>query len=169
MLQKAAIAQSDLQKGDRAERLELYKLMVEMADRVSQRRQAANTYYLSINTLLIGGSAYLGTTTFSIRNTLLISVAGLLVCLYWRRSITSYKTLNEAKFNVINDIETSLVIQPYTREWSLLDPDMDGKRHKPFHQTEKLVPKVFTAMYVFQALALVPWLALWQQLRLAVS
>lgn len=138
--------------------------MVEMADRVSQRRQAANSFYLSINTLLVGGSAYLGTSTSTIRTTLLISIAGILVSVYWTRSIESYKTLNNAKFAVINKIEEDLLVSPYTAEWAELDPDGDGKRHKPFHVTEKLVPKVFIAMYAAQAASLLPWQVLLRRL-----
>lgn len=149
---------------DRAERLDLYKLMVEMADRVSQRRQTANSFYLSINTLLVGGSAYLGSTSPSWKSTILISVAGTLVCIYWHRSIESYKTLNDAKFAVINEVERDLVVKPFTDEWSKLDPDGDGKRHKPFHKTEKLVPRVFFGVYAFQAVTLLPWGSAWRHL-----
>jgi hypothetical protein len=137
-VQKTLQVAEDLKKADRAERLELYKLMVEMADRVSQRRQVANSFYLSINTLLVGGSAYLGTTTASARTTLLISIAGVLVCTYWVKAIESYKTLNTAKFSIINEIETSLVIKPFTDEWSRLDPDGDGKRHKTLPRNRKV-------------------------------
>lgn len=140
---KSAQLADGLKKADRAERLELYKLMVEMADRVSQRRQVANSFYLSINTLLVGGSAYLGATTASTRTTLLVSLAGVMVCIYWIRAIESYKTLNTAKFSIINEIEDGLVIKPFTDEWAKLDPNGDGKRHKPFHETERFVPRVF--------------------------
>jgi hypothetical protein len=47
------------QYGDQytAHRLEQYKLYVEMADRIGARRQAANTFFLTINTALL---AFLG-------------------------------------------------------------------------------------------------------------
>ncbi len=138
--------------------------MVEMADRVSQRRQAANSFYLSINTLLVGGSAYFGGGTSPIKTALLVALAGLLVCRYWSRSILSYKTLNTAKFQVINDMELSLVAQPFTDEWAKLDPDGDGKKHNSFYETEKFVPRVFVGIYAFQAVTAIPWQSLWQRL-----
>lgn len=144
-------------EGERAERLELYKLMVEMADRVSQRRQAANSFYLSINTLLVGGAAYLEAEESNFKNIILISLVGFLISLYWIASIESYKTLNTAKFNVINSMEQHFAVRPFTEEWAELDPDKDGKRHKPFHKTEKAVPKIFILLYAFQALRTVPW------------
>lgn len=77
----------DLAKADRTERLEIYKLMVEMADRVSQRRQAANSFYLSINTLLITASAYIGTTAASGRIPFLVCFAGVTISLLWIKAI----------------------------------------------------------------------------------
>ena len=139
------------------ERLEMYKLLVEMADRVSQRRQAANSFYLSVNTLLVGGSAYLGTLQPNLLNVIVISVAGIAICALWVMNIVSYKTLNEAKFGVINDIETRMVEQPFHDEWSRLDPDQDGKRHRPFHKVEGVIPWVFIAVYAVQVLATIPW------------
>lgn len=140
-----------------AERLEIYKLLVEMADRVSQRRQAANSFYLSVNTLLVGGSAYLGTLQPAVWNVIVISVAGLAISALWIMNIVSYKTLNSAKFDVIHEVEKGLAIQPYADEWARLDPDGDGKRHRPFHKVEGVVPWVFIVVYVAQALAIVPW------------
>ena len=140
----------------KVERLEIYKLLVEMADRVSQRRQAANSFYLSVNTLLVGGSAYLGTIQPSLLNVLVISVAGIAICALWVMNIVSYKTLNEAKFGVINDVETRLIEQPFHEEWKRLDPDQDGIRHKPFHKVEGLIPWIFMAVYAVQAVATMP-------------
>jgi hypothetical protein len=121
-----------------------------MADRVSQRRQAANSFYLSINTLLLGGSAYLGGTPRQTQGVLVITVAGIAICSLWVWNILSYKTLNAAKFAVIQEVEKSLTIQPYTDEWARLDPEQDGERHTPFHRVEMLVPWVFLTAYVVQ-------------------
>jgi hypothetical protein len=138
-------------------------MLVEMADRVSQRRQAANNFYLSVNTVLAGGSAFLRTLSPSAVSVAILTVAGVAICLLWHQNILSYKTLNAAKFNVINDIETRLVEQPFHAEWQKLDPEGDGERHKPFHRVEGIVPWVFAAVYVAQGLTLLPWnsLELW--------
>ncbi len=148
---------ADVAKADRAERFEIYKLMVEMADRVSQRRQAANSFYLSINTLLVTASAYLGTTDISIRLTIFVCCAGVTVSVLWITAITSYKSLNENKFAIINALEAKLIAQPYTDEWARIDPAIHGKKHRPFHRTERVVPKVFIGLFILQALSILPW------------
>jgi hypothetical protein len=142
---------------ERGERLEIYKLLVEMSDRVSQRRQSANSFYLSVNTLLVGGSAYLGTLRPGPMNVIVISVAGIAICAVWIINILSYKTLNQAKFKVINALESKLVEQPFHDEWAHLDPNLDGERHRPFHQVERVVPWVFMCVYVAQGAAVASW------------
>ena len=49
---------SEREKPDKGILLEQYKLYVEMADRISQRRQSANNYFLSVNILLFSIMSY---------------------------------------------------------------------------------------------------------------
>jgi len=137
--------------------LEIYKMLVEMADRVSERRQSANAFYLSVNTAIIGGAAYLSQSAFGHLGTFAVSAAGIAICFLWVRSVVSYKSLNAAKFQVITALEDRLPVSPYKDEWAILDVDGDGKRHKPFHKTEVLVPIVFMFVHGAQFLAEVPW------------
>lgn len=133
--------------------LEIYKMLVEMADRVSQRRQSANSFYLTVNTAIIGGAAYLSQSQFGHMGTLAVSAAGIAICFLWVRAVVSYKSLNAAKFEVITALEERLPVSPYKDEWDILDVDGDGKKHKPFHKTEVLVPVVFGLVHGFQFLA----------------
>lgn len=139
--------------------LDIYKLLVEMADRVSQRRQSANSFYLTVNTAIIGGAAYLSQSINSHLNTWAVSCAGIAICVLWIRSIVSYKSLNAAKFEVITALEKELPVSPFKDEWAILDVDGDGKRHKPFHKTEVLVPIIFMGVHSTQILSQIPWRA----------
>ena len=76
--------------------IEIYKLYVEMADRVSSRRQAANSFYLTVNTAIIGAATFFQVSTSLIR-LWLVAVAGAALCLMWIRNIQSYKDLNLGK------------------------------------------------------------------------
>lgn len=137
--------------------LEIYKMLVEMADRVSQRRQSANSFYLTVNTAIIGGAAYLSQSVFGSLGTSAVSAAGIAICTLWIRAVVSYKSLNAAKFEVITMIEDRFPVKPYQDEWRILDVDGDGKRHRPFHETEVLVPIVFMCVHTVQFFAEVPW------------
>lgn len=172
MVSKPPVAKAtgnSAQEAESRERLEIYKLLVEMADRVSQRRQAANNFYLSVNTALVGGSAYLRTLAPNDLTIFVLSLAGVCICALWAQNIRSYQTLNDAKFAVINELESRLPEQAFTNEWQELDPDGDGKRHKPFHKVEGVVPWVFVAVYFVQATALLPWMQIWTTITRALT
>ena len=135
-------------------------MLVEMADRVSQRRQSANSFYLTVNTAIIGGAAYLSQPEFGHMGALAVSAAGIAICFLWVRAVVSYKSLNAAKFEVITALEDHLPVSPYMDEWAILDVDGDGKKHKPFHKTEMLVPIVFGLVHGVQLFAQIPWRAI---------
>jgi hypothetical protein len=137
--------------------IDLYKTLVDMADKVSQRRQNANNFYLTVNTALIGATSYINSISPSEPNTWIISFAGLLVSLVWKRNIDSYKDLNSGKFHVITELEKGLPIAPFRTEWDFLKRGQDTSRYRPFHAVEVLVPYIFAAVHGVQILRAVPW------------
>lgn len=139
------------------ERLELYKLAVEMADRVSARRGTANAFFLTLNTALVGLAGLSGETA----GAALISIAGyrvpvlaltgLVLAAAWWLLLRSYRDLNEAKFKVINAIEEDLVAHPFRDEWRYLKEDPVKplrKRYAELGVLEQLVPAAFAVLYV---------------------
>lgn len=139
------------------ENIEIYKLLVEMADRVSQRRQSANSFYLTFNTIIVGGTSLISKDIPITYSAMALSIAGVAISILWVRNIKSYRTLNDAKFRVITDLEKRLDYDAYTKEWELLDPEGNGKRHNPFHKIEVLVPFVFLALYFIYISMHIPW------------
>lgn len=106
--------------------LEQYKLYVQMADKISERRQSANSFFLTVNTALI---AFLGLVASPdvgsdadvaasppLPWVLVISAAGVVLCYTWYRLVRSYKDLNTAKFKVVHAIESKLPSSPYDAE-----------------------------------------------------
>lgn len=145
--------------------VDIYKVLVDMADKVSQRRQAANSFYLSVNTAIIGASAYITAVRPDWTGAAVMSAAGVAISVLWARNIVSYRTLNTAKFKVINELEEALPIAAYTTEWKYLDPDQDGIRHKPFHAVEIAVPWVFFTVHLAQAARAIPWSLMWSTIK----
>jgi hypothetical protein len=130
--------------------LEIYKAYVEMADRVSTRRQSANSFFLSINTALVALTGYVqlgqktgqGTDFYWI-----VSLAGMALCYTWYRLIKSYKDLNSGKFKVIHEMERRLPISPYDAEWEALGRGKDAKLYLPFTKVEMAVPWIFFSLH----------------------
>lgn len=133
--------------------LEQYKLCVEMADRISARRSTANSFFLSVNTLLvaaIGILPQLGSNfiSFSLLWAIIASAAGILFCLCWATTIRRYRDLNMAKFDVINAIEERLPASAFKTEWKYLCKEKKADEYKHLTATEHWVPIIFAALYV---------------------
>ncbi|QIJ76210.1 hypothetical protein GU700_17405 [Methylobacterium sp. NI91] len=137
--------------------IDIYKMLVDMADKVSQRRQNANNFYLTVNTALIGATSYINSVSPHEPSTWIVSFAGLLVSLVWKRNIDSYKDLNGGKFHVITEIEKELPISPFRAEWDFLRRGQDKSRYRPFHAVEILVPYIFAVVHGAQIARVVPW------------
>lgn len=146
-----------------AERLEIYKLLAEMADRVSQRRQASNNFYLSVNTAIVAATAYLGSSLGPRGPTVVVSIAGIAICVAWAWSIQTYRTLSQAKYQVLHEVEGRLALQPFTDEWRVLTEG--ERRHLSFHRVEVVAPWVFGAVHAVQLLAPVASMAIRTGLR----
>lgn len=114
--QAAEGSAADGPAGD-AHLLELYRLYLATAERVSDRRAAANTWLLSVNAAIVGFNGFLAQgEDDGLRWGLAIPVAGLIVCLAWAGLIASYRKLNAAKFTVLQEMEARLGLEPFTRE-----------------------------------------------------
>lgn len=133
--------------------LELYKLAVEMADRISARRALANTFFLTVNTGLV---ALLGGRSLR----WYVAAAGIVFALAWWGLLQSYRKINWAKFQVINSIEPRLPFQPFSDEWHHLENTRAPRKLWPFRDlrawlkgyhdlgtVERIVPLAFAAIY----------------------
>jgi uncharacterized membrane protein YuzA (DUF378 family) len=130
---------------------EQYKLYVEMADKISARRQTANTFFLTINTAVVALLGAVLPSTDRLLNTawyVVVGLAGLLLCFFWFQLLSSYRNLNTAKFNIVHEIERKLPIRPYVAEWASVGKEKDGKSYLPFTHVETRVPWIFAALYV---------------------
>ncbi|MBS1844261.1 MAG: hypothetical protein JST53_07570 [Actinobacteria bacterium] len=137
--------------------MDLYKLAVEMADRISARRGVANSFFLSINTGLV---AVLGAADLR----WYVPVSGIAFCITWWALLKSYRELNTAKFEIIVRMEERLPERLFGEEWERLKRDSPhggsgeekqtrtwaGKLagYRELGEIERIVPVVFSAIYV---------------------
>lgn len=150
---RAALAAAELP----ANYFELYKLAVEMADRISARRGVANSFFLTANTgvvaLLAGQNLrwYLG-------------AAGIVLCASWWALLKSYRDLNRAKFDIILAMETRLPVRVFGDEWERLHPKPAqlklprqairrwATQYRELGRVERVVPWLFTLIYAAELL-----------------
>lgn len=130
---------------------EQYQLYVEGAEKISDRRQNANNYFITINTALITLLGLSFQVSFLenlnwVRS--LLAGVGMVICIIFWYLLRSYKQLNTGKFKVIHKIEQNLPLALYDYEWKILGEGKDKKIYYPFSHVELLIPWVFGIIYV---------------------
>jgi len=134
------------------ELLEIYKLHVEMADRVSNRRLQTNRFYIALSSGLLALLSVIISKDIFIGygKAILISAAvlGILLCVAWVINIHSYKQLNSGKFDAILDLEQKLSYAFYTKEWELLKKGQEAKTYFQLTDVEKFIPLLMMLPYI---------------------
>jgi hypothetical protein len=128
---------------------EQYKLYVDSADRISQRRSSTNSFLLTVNASLV--TLYGLTTPLKPTGAAawhrLVPIAGILVCVAWLSLVENYRNLNSVKFKVIHELENQLPASLYAHEWELLERG-EGNVYKPVTHIEQWIPFIFILLYV---------------------
>jgi hypothetical protein len=134
---------------------DLYKLYVETAEKVSDRRLSANTWMLSVNTALVGLYAFLekgkDIIVSSERHIWLLAIpfTGLIISLAWLSLLVSYRNLNQAKFHIIHEIEKVLSYRLFFLE----EKKLKEVKHWGLSNIERFIPIAFFVLYLIIAVS----------------
>ena len=161
-IEKMLFVSASEQYGDRyiEHLLEQYKIYVASADKISDRRQKANEFFLGLNTALVALLGFVATTIDEGEATSLLvlaAITGITMCYLWYRMIRSYDGLNGGKFKVIHAIEARLPLALYDTEWGMLGRGEDRSVYWPFTKIERWVPWIFVTIYLNLAFSTQPW------------
>lgn len=124
-----------------------WQTCVEMANSISQRRDTMNNIFVTLNLAIMAAVSLV----WDIKS-ILVLVAGIVVCVLWLLFIRNYKQLNSAKFDIINRIEKELPSQPFGEEWEKLK---SNKKYMDGTKLEKWLPTMFIAMYLVTTIIIV--------------
>lgn len=116
-----------------------------MADRVSARREGANKIFLSANSIIF---AFIATKNDFSTVHIFIIIFGCLLCVVWASIIKNYRSLNSAKYAVINEMEEVLPWKVYKDEWEKLKNGTDKKVYAKLTVVEKRLPWLFLGFYI---------------------
>lgn len=144
--------------------IDQYKLYVEMADRISQRRTTANSYFLTVNSAILAFVGYLNSKN-SDEYLWLLAFAGMTLCVLWRQGIASYRDINTAKWKVVHEIEKRLPISPYDAEWEFVGRGNDSKLYRPISHVEGGVPWVFMFLHFIVFTKTMPFAQYWDMAK----
>lgn len=130
--------------------LEQYKLYVEMADKVSERRMQTNKFYISLLSGLLALLSIL-VTKGNLNQTLIfviVSLLGIILCILWYVNIQSYRQLNSGKFKVIHEMEKCLPFPCYEKEWKILGEGKEKSKYLQLTRVEQYIPLILSIPYV---------------------
>ena len=144
--------------------LEQYKLFVGTSERLVERRQKMNAFFLSVNAVLVSAIGLVTKDTIALELAVVavisIMVSGVVMCFAWRRLVRSYAQLNTGKFVVINLMEKCLPAALFRTEWKALGEGNDKRKYMSFTKTEATVPIVFTILYILSSVSVLLWMFL---------
>lgn len=134
-----------------------YELFVKTSEDLVQRRQTANSFYISINAALL---AFCGTLFETAKDAnsgvdvasrlwllFTLCLIGILISRSWRKMLISYGQLNKGKLRVIAEIEKRLPASIFDSEWNAVKNPMHGYEHKSYTEREKDIPLIFLTAY----------------------
>ena len=133
--------------------LEQYKLYVEMADRISQRREQSNRFYAGLVSAIIALLVVMARFGVSGNNwTIALFIAGLFgaaLSVIWYVNLGSYRALNTAKYHVINNgLEPQLPYAGYTEELEQLRPIKGPAKYFQLTRIERFVPLLMLLLFI---------------------
>ena len=138
--------------------IDQYKIYVNSAEKISDRRQKANEFFLTLNSGLVTLLGFISTKLEDEKLSyivLLAPIAGMIMCYVWYRMIRSYKGLNAGKFKVIHAIEARLPLALYDTEWKVVGEGKDKRTYWPFSHIELVIPWIFIVIYATLFLLLI--------------
>ena len=111
------------------------------------RRQGVNTFFLSVNSLVLAAVGLLlregQSGNLESGAPIGLGVGGVTLCFVWRRLIASFRQLSRGKFDVIHALERRLPAQIFKAEWTAPGEGNDPMTYAPFTKTEKQMPLIF--------------------------
>ncbi len=129
-------------------RIEIYKVMIESAERGIDRRHALNRFYFSVVVaMFVSISFVLRADNDDFPTQIVVAGALLLAFLnsvLWLSMIFAARRLNASKYDVIGELEAELEFAPFTREWQV---HVEKRRNFPqFTLIELMLPSALAVI-----------------------
>ena len=127
--------------------LEEYKIMLDTSERMMDRRQGTNSFYITLCTamltVIVGFVATKANTFAWSAVTFVISGMMLFICDNWKKTLEAYGLSNQAKYEVLNKIEEKLPASIFKSEWKY------GKsiKYSSYSKRESKVPQTFFCLF----------------------
>lgn len=143
---------------DKETLFEQYKMFVKTSEDLVKRKQTVNSFYLTLNSVIIGAIVsvlcampdiikFLNPVNLSLIIGF-VALIGLVICYSWISLLNSYSDLNASKMKIITTIEEQLALNLYQTEWSIMTQKIGKKKYKSFSKKERFVAYLFGVLYL---------------------
>ena len=128
--------------------IEQYKLACTAADNVSARRENSNRYLITLNATIVALYGFQATGGANPYLLIPLAIAGTAISVLSLAIIESHRKINQAKFQVILEIEKHLPAEIYAWEWQLLAQGRKLTRHLETSKLEGYIHYLFTTIHI---------------------
>lgn len=135
---------------NREELFQQYRIFVESAEKISERRSHLNTFFIALHSLFVSGLSFFKTEIFS--HIIPICIFGCILAFLWWYMLCNYRSLNKAKFKIIQEIEKHLPLNLYNTEWSIYKMKKhwyNPNRYFSFSRLEMVLPWLLIIVYAY--------------------
>lgn len=139
-------------ESDRSNLFEQYKVYLDTSEKLVERRQKVNNFYITANSIVV---AFIGTLLsfnmdhlYRMAAVLLLCFVGIMINYSWNNILTTYGILNKSKMAIISMIEKYLPANLYDAEYKCMKTD---KKYVSFTKSEKKLPLSFGLMFILCA------------------
>lgn len=119
-----------------------YKMFVDSAEKNSENRIKQSNFYLTINLAFLSYTIAQG---LDLPRLIITATIGVIICVVWLLTISSYAKRNGVKFDIINEMENDFNAL-FSEEWKRV------KFLTPLSRYEKAVAVIFIAAYIIAVL-----------------
>lgn len=145
------VLNGEIQEEDKKILFEQYKIFLKTSEDLVARRQNLNSFYISINSLVVTLFGAVLAFNFQLSLKLMIGLlfcfVGIVLSASWIKMLTSYGNLNGSKFTIVKSLEKKLPASLYSAEWAALSDKLNKKKYVSFTKGEKRIPVIFIIMY----------------------
>ncbi|MDX2275827.1 MAG: hypothetical protein NW206_10290 [Hyphomonadaceae bacterium] len=132
-----------------ADRLALYRLLVEQANFIAVARRETTRFFLTFNTAVFGGFGlvYSDRVDFPMFMLFVAAFGMAMVCFLWSSLVQYYGRVATAKFQVIFEVEKHFDLQPFRLEEQKVLADYSGWSFSA-SRLESYLPIIFALAYL---------------------
>ena len=138
-------------------KFEQYRDYTASAEKNSDRRGECMKLFVKLNSVylvFIGVAFGLLDDRRRFAALLLVCIVGLLSAGLFALKLFSYKRLNSAKYQVIQEMEQDLPFSSYTDEWNVLGGGKDKRKYVPVSHIDVIIAVVIGVAYLMAILGL---------------